>query len=141
MESSAGSISYEVFDNALNFDNRLDNKIADDDPNRALRWGSCAIDAAHKNCRFTLSGLPYGDYAVLLGHDRDGDGDQRDFRCLREPSGASGYGQVTTRPDFDRAKVALAATSLDIEIAMDGGLMHGLRGGMGRRALALTAAC
>jgi uncharacterized protein (DUF2141 family) len=68
-------------------------------------------------CEFVIPGLPYGTYAVIVGHDvnRDGQIDANPFS--RELKGISNYtGKVLWFPDFDKARFRLDRASVTVEI-------------------------
>ena len=70
-----------------------------------------------KRCEFIVTGLPFGEYAILLGHDVDRDGDISRNPFSRELKGASNYAsKMWAWPDFERAKFVLDRKQLTVEI-------------------------
>ena len=68
-------------------------------------------------CEFAIPNLPYGTYAVIVGHDvnRDGKIDENPFSS--ELKGISNYtSKILWFPDFDKAKFRLEAAHLTVEI-------------------------
>jgi uncharacterized protein (DUF2141 family) len=64
-----------------------------------------------------IPNVPYGAYAIIVGHDvnRDGTIDQNPFSS--ELKGISNYsGKILWFPSFDKAKFRLDQTSLTVEI-------------------------
>ena len=70
-----------------------------------------------KKCEIVISHLPFGEYAILLGHDVDGDGKISRNPFSRELKGASNYtSKMWYFPDFDKAKFVLEAEELTVEV-------------------------
>lgn len=68
-------------------------------------------------CEFVIPDVPYGTYAVIVGHDvnRDGKIDPNPFSA--ELKGISNYTRkVLWFPDFDKARFRLERPSLTVEI-------------------------
>jgi uncharacterized protein (DUF2141 family) len=68
-------------------------------------------------CEFVIPDVPYGVYAIIVGHDvnRDGRIDQNPFSS--ELKGISNYsGKILWFPSFDKAKFRLDQASLTVEI-------------------------
>jgi uncharacterized protein (DUF2141 family) len=68
-------------------------------------------------CEFAIPNLPFGAYAVIVGHDvnRDGKIDENPFSSERK--GISNYsGRILWFPDFDKAKFQLEAAHVIVEI-------------------------
>jgi uncharacterized protein (DUF2141 family) len=68
-------------------------------------------------CEFLIPAMPYGTYAIIVGHDlnRDGKIDENPFS--RELKGISNYfGKILWFPDFDKAKFRLAAAHVAVKI-------------------------
>jgi uncharacterized protein (DUF2141 family) len=71
-----------------------------EDGNSAVRRGTCR--PAVSGCRFRISGLPHGEYALLLFHDENNN-DEVDKRILglpKERVGISNYSSLPTRKPF-----------------------------------------
>ena len=67
---------------------------------RGGREGSCEILNGVSDC--VIDSVPYGTYAILVGHDENRDGQISPFR---ESSGASNYTErLWWYPSFDKAK-------------------------------------
>lgn len=68
-------------------------------------------------CDFVIPAMPYGTYAIIVGHDvnRDGKIDENPFSS--ELKGISNYsGKVLWFPDFDKAKFRLEEAHVTVEI-------------------------
>jgi uncharacterized protein (DUF2141 family) len=76
--------SEEAFSNAVH-----------DEGNAPVRSGTCR--PREELCRFTIRRLPYGDYALLLFHDENGN-NKVDKRFLGLPKERAGISNYTSRP-------------------------------------------
>jgi uncharacterized protein (DUF2141 family) len=68
-------------------------------------------------CEFVIPAVPYGTYAIIVGHDvnRDGKIDENPFSP--ELKGISNYsGKILWFPSFDKAKFQLAEAQITVEI-------------------------
>ena len=68
-------------------------------------------------CEFVIPAVPYGTYALIVGHDvnRDGKIDENPFSS--ELKGISNYsGKILWFPSFDKAKFQLAQAHITVEI-------------------------
>lgn len=76
------------------------------------------IDAG--GARWEIGDLPTGDYAVLVWHDRDGDGglDRSMFGAPREPYGYSNAVRGN-KPDWDEVRVPLGPDPLTLRIQVE----------------------
>ncbi|HWC03298.1 MAG TPA: DUF2141 domain-containing protein [Methylomirabilota bacterium] len=75
---------------------------------RPIRNGQCA---------FAIADVPYGTYAIIVGHDvnRDGKISQNPFSS--ELKGMTNHsGKILSFPDFDQAKFRLDRAHLAVEI-------------------------
>lgn len=73
-------------------------------------------------CTWIVEGLPYGDYAVTLYHDKNNNGelDSNLLRIPKEPYGFSNNARPTFGPpDFEAVKVTVAAPDTTIRIALN----------------------
>ena len=70
--------------------------------------------------RWQVHDLPTGDYAVLVWHDRDNDGElaRSMFGAPQEPYGYSNAVRGN-RPDWDEVRVALGPDPLTLRIQVD----------------------
>jgi uncharacterized protein (DUF2141 family) len=68
-------------------------------------------------CEFVIPNLPYGTYALIVGHDVNGDGKIDRSPFSPELKGISNYtGKIMWFPDFDKAKFRLDRASISVEI-------------------------
>ena len=66
---------------------------------------------------FVIPNLPYGTYAVIVGHDVNRDGKVSRNPFSAELKGISNYtSKILSFPDFDKAKFKLAAPQMTLEI-------------------------
>jgi uncharacterized protein (DUF2141 family) len=68
-------------------------------------------------CEFVIKNVPYGTFAVIVGHDvnKDGKIDQNPFSA--ELKGISNYsGKILWFPDFDKARFRLDRDQVSVEI-------------------------
>lgn len=100
LKSKQGNVRLALYDNAESFPSLLnegDPKIRE----------TCLIQTDERDmlvCEVTITKLPYGVYAILVGHDENQDGKIEKYSD-REPKGASNYTEkLKWWPDFDKAK-------------------------------------
>jgi uncharacterized protein (DUF2141 family) len=68
-------------------------------------------------CEFVIPDLPYGTYALIVGHDVNGDGKIDRNPYSAELKGISNYtGKILWFPNFDKAKFRLDRASVSMEI-------------------------
>jgi uncharacterized protein (DUF2141 family) len=68
-------------------------------------------------CEFAIPNLPYGAYAVIVGHDVNQDGKIDENPFSSELKGISNYSsKILWFPDFDKAKFRLEAAQVTVEI-------------------------
>jgi uncharacterized protein (DUF2141 family) len=105
LQSDAGALRFGLFDRKETF-------ATSDGP---VVKGTRAIK--NRQCEFVIPDLPYGTYALIVGHDVNGDGhiDRNPFSA--ELKGISNYtGKVRWFPDFDKAKFQLDQPRITVEI-------------------------
>lgn len=75
---------------------------------------------ADGSARWEIGDLPTGDYAVLVWHDRDGDGalDRSMFGAPREPYGYSNAVRGNN-PDWDAVRVPLGPDPLTLRVQVE----------------------
>ena len=70
-----------------------------------------------RQCEFVIPNVPYGTYAVIVGHDVNGDGKVSRNPFSEELKGISNYtSKVLSFPDFDKAKFRVDQPKVSIEI-------------------------
>ena len=68
-------------------------------------------------CEFVIPDLPYGAYALIVGHDLNNDGKIDRSPFSPELKGISNYtGKILWFPDFDKAKFRLDRPTVSVEI-------------------------
>lgn len=71
----------------------------------------------HRQCEFAIPDLPYGAYALIVGHDVNHDGRVSRNPFSAELKGISNYtGKILSFPDFDKARFQLDAAQVTVEI-------------------------
>ena len=106
LQSTEGDLRYWVYDRAEGFAESDGERIEGELPVSAL------------DMRVVVPGLPYGEYAVAVGHDRNGDG--RIAKVFgAEPRGVSNYGSpLRWYPSFDAAKFPVRAPQVEVVVSM-----------------------
>jgi uncharacterized protein (DUF2141 family) len=71
----------------------------------------------NRTCEFVIPNVPYGTYAVIVGHDVNGDGKVSRNPFSAELKGITNYSaKVLSFPDFDKAKFRLDQPRMTVEI-------------------------
>jgi uncharacterized protein (DUF2141 family) len=90
LASNKGEVRFGLYDTAESFQQRV-----------AMRSGTCPIK--EYQCEFTITEVPYGIYAIMVGHDENLNG-KIDW-ISGERAGVSNYtGKLRWFPNFDKAK-------------------------------------
>lgn len=104
LRSTAGVLRYWIFDSAARFIKK----------GGAVRSGATRIDGSV--VRVTVDDLPYGEYAIAVGHDEDEDGDIAKV-IGAESRGVSNYDRpLTWYPTFEKAKFPVRVAELVIVV-------------------------
>jgi uncharacterized protein (DUF2141 family) len=107
LPSDEGEVRFGLYDNAIAFKKGIGSSI---------RKGTCSPIKAHQ-CEFVIPDVPYGLYAILVGHDKNRNG-RIDWE-RGERGGASNYkGRLWSHPDFDKAKFLLNEPKKSLEISL-----------------------
>jgi uncharacterized protein (DUF2141 family) len=68
-------------------------------------------------CEFVIKDVPYGTYALIVGHDVNKDGKINESPFSAELKGISNYtGKILWFPDFDKARFRLDRDQVTVEI-------------------------
>jgi uncharacterized protein (DUF2141 family) len=90
------------------------------DHKKAFYAGTFDIEGIQLN--FTIEDLPYGEYALAILHDENGN-EKMDFNFLRMPKEGYGVSNNVTRslgpPKFKDAKFILSSENMQMEIALN----------------------
>jgi uncharacterized protein (DUF2141 family) len=104
LRSTTGLLRYWLFDSAARFIKR----------GGAVRKGALHIEG--DTVRVTIEDLPFGEYAIAVGHDEDEDGDIAKV-IGAESRGVSNYDQpLRWYPTFDKAKFPVHVADVEIVI-------------------------
>ncbi len=102
LASNAGEVRFGLYDTADAFQQRV-----------AMRSGTCPIK--EYQCECTIPAVPYGVYAIMVGHDENLNG-KIDWSS-GERAGVSNYpGKLRWFPNFDKAKFAHTNEKTLVEI-------------------------
>src|SRR5262245_33704210 len=105
LQSDAGALRWGLFDKKETFATK-------DGP---MRKGVQRI--TNRQCEFTIPDLPFGTYALIVGHDVNGDGQIDRSPFSPELKGISNYtGKILWFPDFDKAKFRFDPEHASLEI-------------------------
>lgn len=89
---------------------------------KKLEEGSCLVQSVagirERRAVWTSEPMPYGDYAIIVHHDANGDGVINFGNVLPlEAVGYSNYDHaIASYPDFDKARVTLDAPELEVRV-------------------------
>jgi uncharacterized protein (DUF2141 family) len=104
--SNVGIVRFAVFDSQATFDARTP---------RPEFEGDCPIVA--NRCEFSLPNVPHGDYAVMVYHDENQNGEYDWGVFEREQVGVSNYtSRLWSSPDYVKAKFPHRGARTAIEI-------------------------
>ena len=88
-----------------------------DDPSKAFKKG--AIPVSDRSVRYSIDQLPYGDYALSIIHDRNGNG-KLDMNSMGIPTEAIGFSNNVMGafgpPKFSRARFTVNSTKLELPV-------------------------
>lgn len=106
LKSSNGSVRFGLFNSEESFPK----------PNKIIRKGAHTI--TNGQCEFVIEGVSPGEYAVAVGHDKNGNGKiDRFLGYPLEPVGVSGYSKrLWAKPSFKKAKFPIGDQMKIIEI-------------------------
>jgi len=109
MKSDDGVILWTLYNSKASFEAF--------DPSTATAKGKCPI--AQKVCTVTIENVPFGEYAILLAHDVDNDGEINRNPLSDELKGVSNYtSKLWWKPNWDDAKFAVNAPELPMTITV-----------------------
>lgn len=101
LELNEGEVRYGLYDNEASFKQGQ---------GYSMKNGTCTIK--NNQCEFTIPNIKYGTYAIMIGHDRNKDGE-----INKEPYGVSNYiKELWWWPNFDKAKFVHDKEKTIIEI-------------------------
>ena len=104
LRSTTGLLRCWLFDSAARFIK----------PGGAVRKDAVRIDAS--TMRVTFDGIPFGDYAVAVGHDENEDGDIAKV-IGAESRGVSNYDKpLRWYPTFDKAKFPVHGADVEVVV-------------------------
>ena len=108
LKSSRGFVRFGLFDSEETFPKEK----------HVIRDGAYPINDGQ--CSFVIDGLAPGEYALAVGHDRNGNGKIDRFLGVPiEPVGVSGYfKRLWAVPKFEKAKFLLGSETTFIEVSV-----------------------
>lgn len=105
LASDAGELRFGLYDKKETF-------ATDDGP---IVKGARPIK--NRQCEFVIPNVPYGTYALIVGHDVNRDGKVSRNPFSAELKGISNYSaKILSFPDFDKAKFRLDQPRVSVEI-------------------------
>jgi uncharacterized protein (DUF2141 family) len=109
MKSDEGVILWTLYNSKASFEAF--------DPETATAKGKCPIE--NKICTAIIENVPPGEYAILLAHDVDNDGEINRNPLSDELKGVSNYtSKLWWKPNWDDAKFPVTATEMPIAITV-----------------------
>ncbi len=106
LKSDLGTVRYGLYDSKEIF------------AKRGLATRKDALPIINGECEFIIKNLPFGEYALVVGHDKNGN-ERIDSFFPMEPVGISNYKKrIKWFPNFDKAKFTLDSESKTIEIKL-----------------------
>jgi uncharacterized protein (DUF2141 family) len=111
LRNEKGVVRVALFQNEDGFPN---------DHKKALQ--SKTLDINGTQLEFKIDDLPYGEYALAILHDENGN-EKMDFNFLRMPKEGYGVSNNVTRslgpPKFNDAKFTLSSENMPVEITLN----------------------
>lgn len=109
MKSNDGVILWTLYNSKASFEAF--------DPATSAAKGKCEI--VEKVCTTTIENVPFGEYAILLAHDVDNDGEINRNPLSDELKGVSNYtSKLWWKPNWDDAKFTVNTPEFPIAITV-----------------------
>ena len=108
LKSDEGTVRFGLFNSPESFPKK----------DQAYRKGGYPVEDG--KCTLIFDKLPYGEYALAVGHDRNNNGDVDRFLGFPiEPVGVSGYPKSLWKPPaFQKAKFTIDREAIEIEVSV-----------------------
>jgi uncharacterized protein (DUF2141 family) len=111
LKDDIGDVKVGLFDSAESFDDKSKKKFA-----------GAIVKIENKKAQCVFSNVPYGDYAIKLFHDEDGD-DDVDTNFLGIPTEDYGFSNnakgLFGPPNFEKARFVVSSDTIRVEIDID----------------------
>ncbi len=111
LDNDKGDVKVGLFNSAQSFSGKTKEK-----------YGGSVIKIFGKKARCVFSNIPYGEYAIKLFHDEDGD-DRIDTNFLGMPTEEYGFSNnakgLFGLPSYDKAKFVVSSDTVRVEINLD----------------------
>jgi uncharacterized protein (DUF2141 family) len=111
LDNDIGDVKVGLFNSAESFTGKTKDKFA-----------GAIIKIQNKKVKYVFSNVPYGEYAIKLFHDEDGD-DEIDTNFIGIPTGTYGFSNNAKAlfgpPTFEKAKFIVSSDTVKVEIDLD----------------------
>jgi uncharacterized protein (DUF2141 family) len=111
LDNDIGDVKVGLFDSAESFDGKTKEKFS-----------GAIIKVENKKAQYVFTNVPYGDYAIKLFHDEDGD-DDVDTNFLGIPTESYGFSNnakgLFGPPSFEKAKFVVSSDTVKVQIDLD----------------------
>lgn len=111
LDNDIGDVKVGLFNSAESFAGKTKDKFA-----------GAIIKIQNKKVKHVFPNVPYGEYAIKLFHDEDGD-DEIDTNFLGIPTESYGFSNNAKAlfgpPTFERAKFIVSSDTVKVEIDLD----------------------
>jgi uncharacterized protein (DUF2141 family) len=111
LENDIGDVQVGLFNSAESFNGKTKEKFA-----------GAVIKIQNKKIQYIFPTVPYGEYAIKLFHDEDGD-DEIDTNFLGIPTESYGFSNNAKAlfgpPSFEKAKFIVSSDTVRVEIDVD----------------------
>lgn len=111
LENDVGDVKVGLFNSAESFNSKTKEKFA-----------GAIIKIQNKKVQYVFPNVPYGEYAIKLFHDEDGD-DEVDTNFLGIPTESYGFSNnakgLFGPPSFEKAKFVVSSDTVRVQIDLD----------------------
>ncbi len=111
LKNDFGDVKVGLFNSADSIDGKTKEKVA-----------GAVVKTQNKKIQYLFPAVPYGEYAIKLFHDEDGD-DEIDTNFLGIPTESYGFSNnakgLFGPPSFEKAKFIVSSDTVRVEINVD----------------------